>query len=243
MRSDALASIQRDIEVDVPLRDAWDALRDVGNIHRRLVPGFVADCRMEGRVRVVTFGNGSVLREPILDVDDARHRVAWAGVGGTFEHYNASVQAFELDGDRVRLRGLPGAPVAIVDLAGRRVCEGRLDAEGAWVWNGRDASGRAMISWRAWFNGQRGMLLALAIFVLLFALYLANHPAIVNNGYTLQGVGNVVQTAANKGILLALIAIAQTFVVLTAGIDLSVGTIFVLCNVVASFVVVFTSYQ
>jgi ribose transport system permease protein len=95
-----------------------------------------------------------------------------------------------------------------------------------------------MISWRAWFNGQRGMLLALAIFVLLFALYLANHPAIVNNGYTLQGVGNVVQTAANKGILLALIAIAQTFVVLTAGIDLSVGTIFVLCNVVASFVVV-----
>ena len=95
-----------------------------------------------------------------------------------------------------------------------------------------------MSNWRLWFNGQRGTLLALAIFVLMFALYLANHPAIVNNGYTLQGIGNVVQTAANKGILLALIAIAQTFVVLTAGIDLSVGAIFVLCNVVASFVVV-----
>jgi ribose transport system permease protein len=95
-----------------------------------------------------------------------------------------------------------------------------------------------MSAWRFWFNGQRGTLLALAIFVLMFAIYLANHPAIVNNGYTLQGVGNVVQTAANKGILLALIAIAQTFVVLTAGIDLSVGMIFVLCNVVASFVVV-----
>ena len=95
-----------------------------------------------------------------------------------------------------------------------------------------------MSGWRLWFNGQRGTLLALAIFVLMFALYLANHPAIVNNGYTVQGVGNVVQTAANKGILLALIAIAQTFAVLTAGIDLSVGAIFVLCNVVASFVVV-----
>jgi ribose transport system permease protein len=95
-----------------------------------------------------------------------------------------------------------------------------------------------MSNWRLWFNSQRGTLLALAIFVLMFALYLANHPAIVNNGYTAQGVGNVVQTAANKGILLALIAIAQTFVVLTAGIDLSVGAIFVLCNVVASFVVV-----
>jgi ribose transport system permease protein len=92
--------------------------------------------------------------------------------------------------------------------------------------------------WRFWFNGQKGTLLALALFLATFIVYLANHPAIVNNGYTVQGVGNVVQTAANKGILLALIAIAQTFVVLTAGIDLSVGMIFVLCNVVASFVVV-----
>jgi subtilisin family serine protease len=46
--------------------------------------------------------------------------------------------------DRVRLRGLPGAAVAIVDLAGRRVCEARLDAEGVWVWDGRDASGREL---------------------------------------------------------------------------------------------------
>ena len=99
-----MASIQRDIDVDVPLRDAWDALRDVGNIHTRLVPGFVTDCRMEGRVRVVTFGNGTVVREPILDIDQARHRVAWAAVGGTFEHYNASVQAFDLDGARTRIR-------------------------------------------------------------------------------------------------------------------------------------------
>ena len=95
-----------------------------------------------------------------------------------------------------------------------------------------------MSEWRFWFNSQRGTLLALAIFVGMFAIYLFNHPAIVNNGLTMQGVGNVLQTAANKGVLLALIAIAQTFVVLTAGIDLSVGMIFVLCNVVASFVLV-----
>lgn len=95
-----------------------------------------------------------------------------------------------------------------------------------------------MSEWRFWFNSQRGTLLALALFIAMFAIYLANHPAILNNGYTVQGVGNVVQTAANKGILLALIAIAQTFVVLTAGIDLSVGMILILCNVIASFVVV-----
>ena len=40
----------------------------------------------------------------------------------------------------------------------------------------------------------------------------------------------MVQTAANKGVLLALVAMAQTFVVLTAGIDLSVGMMFVLCQ-------------
>ncbi|MBU8977525.1 MULTISPECIES: SRPBCC family protein [unclassified Lysobacter] len=98
-----MASIQRDIDVEVPLPTAWDALRDVGRIHERLVPGFVADCRMEGRVRVVTFGDGTVVREPILDIDEARHRVAWAAVG-SFEHYNASVQAFERDGGGTRLR-------------------------------------------------------------------------------------------------------------------------------------------
>jgi ribose transport system permease protein len=47
----------------------------------------------------------------------------------------------------------------------------------------------------------------------------------------------VVQTAANKGVLLALVAMGQTFVVLTAGIDLSVGMIFILCNCLASYVV------
>ena len=83
---------------------------------------------------------------------------------------------------------------------------------------------------RFWLNEQRGTLLALAIFAVMFTLYVSNHPA----GFT----PNVVQTAANKGVLLALVAIAQTFVVLTAGIDLSVGTIMILTNCVASYLVV-----
>ena len=95
-----------------------------------------------------------------------------------------------------------------------------------------------MKEFRFWFSEQRGTLLALAIFVVMFGIYLTNHPAILNNGYTVQGVGNVVQTAANKGVLLALVAMAQTFVVLTAGIDLSVGAIFILANCLASYIVV-----
>ena len=95
-----------------------------------------------------------------------------------------------------------------------------------------------MKDFRFWFAEQRGTRLALAIFLAMFSIYIANHPAIANNGYTATSVGNVVQTAANKGVLLALVAMAQTFVVLTAGIDLSVGAIFILANCLASYIVV-----
>ena len=45
-------------------------------------------------------------------------------------------------------------------------------------------------------------------------------------------------TAANKGVLLAIVAMAQTLVVLTSGIDLSVGMVMVLANCLASHIVV-----
>jgi ribose transport system permease protein len=87
-----------------------------------------------------------------------------------------------------------------------------------------------MKDWRFWLAEQKGTLTAFAIFVVMFSFYVMNHPA----GFT----PNVVQTAANKGVLLALVAMAQTFVVLTAGIDLSVGMVFILCNCLASYVLV-----
>lgn len=86
-----------------------------------------------------------------------------------------------------------------------------------------------MRDWRYWLAEQRGTLLAAGIFALMFVIYVSNHPA----GLT----ANVVQTAANKGVLLAFVAMAQTLVVLTAGIDLSIGMIFLLTNCLASWVV------
>jgi len=53
----------------------------------------------------------------------------------------------------------------------------------------------------------------------------------------------VLTTAANKGVLLAIVAMAQTLPVLTSGIDLSVGMVFVLANCLASHVVVGTPLQ
>lgn len=92
-----------------------------------------------------------------------------------------------------------------------------------------------MGEWRYWFAEQRGTLLALGIFVVMFAIYTSNHQA----GFT----ANVAQTASNKGVLLAFIAMAQTLVVITAGIDLSVGMIFILTNCLASMLVVGTPME
>ena len=83
---------------------------------------------------------------------------------------------------------------------------------------------------RYWLREHKGALAAFAAFVAMFALYAANHPA----GLT----ANVAQTAANKGVILAIVAMAQTLVVLTSGIDLSVGMVMVLANCLASHIVV-----
>ena len=101
-----MASIHREIEIGRSRGDVWDAIRDVGMIHKRLVPGFVVDCRLEdgGAARIVTFGNGMVVREPIISVDDRAFRHAWAAQSETLAPYNASVQVFAVGDDDGRCR-------------------------------------------------------------------------------------------------------------------------------------------
>ena len=86
--------------------------------------------------------------------------------------------------------------------------------------------------WAYRLREHRGTLFALLGFVAMFTIYAANHPVGLN--------ANVATTAANKGVLLAIVAMAQTLVVLTSGIDLSVGTVMVLANCMASSIVVGT---
>jgi ribose transport system permease protein len=89
--------------------------------------------------------------------------------------------------------------------------------------------------WPYRLREHRGTLLAFAAFLLMFTIYASNHPAGLN--------ANVAQTAANKGVLLAIMAMAQTLVVLTSGIDLSVGMVLVLSNCLASTIVVGSPLQ
>jgi carbon monoxide dehydrogenase subunit G len=97
-----MASIRKEIVSSASSDLVWDAIRDVGALHTRLVPGFVVDTRIEPGARVVTFGNGMVIREPIVDLNDETRRLVWSAEGGSLSHYNASVQVFpEGAGSRV----------------------------------------------------------------------------------------------------------------------------------------------
>jgi len=88
-----MASITKNIETIAPIRAVWSAIRDIGALHTRLVPGFVVDTVLDGNARMVTFANGMVIREPIIAIDDEHDRLVWSAEGPQFEHYNSSAQA------------------------------------------------------------------------------------------------------------------------------------------------------
>ena len=104
-----MARIEKQIPLQAGAEEVWAALRDIGALHHRLVPGFVVDTRLEEGARIVTFGNGMVVRELIVDVDDEARRLVWSARGGRLTHHNASAQVFADGEGRSRL-------VWIVDL-------------------------------------------------------------------------------------------------------------------------------
>ena len=98
-----MATALKAVQIDSPAGRVWDALRDVANVHTRVVPGFVTDCRMEGEARIVTFFNGMVAKELIVDVDDKAMRLVWSARSERLTHHNASVQVFEDGPGRCRV--------------------------------------------------------------------------------------------------------------------------------------------
>lgn len=87
-----MASIRLEMSVTADPAEVWDAVRDVGAIHTRLAPGFVTDVRLEDGARIVTFANGMVAKELIVDLDDTARRLVWSVVGGRMTHHNGSLQ-------------------------------------------------------------------------------------------------------------------------------------------------------
>ncbi|MBV9457066.1 MAG: SRPBCC family protein [Bradyrhizobium sp.] len=87
-----MASIHKDIPLPAPAAEVWDAVRDFGALHTRLVPGFVLDTKLDGEGRIVSFANGTVARELLVDCDDARQRLVYAAISERVKQHSASVQ-------------------------------------------------------------------------------------------------------------------------------------------------------
>ncbi|HWA36901.1 MAG TPA: SRPBCC family protein [Burkholderiales bacterium] len=98
-----MATIRKSLLVDSPVERVWDAFRDVGQVHARLAPGFVTACRLEGGARVVTFANGLVATELIVDLDDEARRLAYSARSERLVHHHATFQVFDHGPDRTRI--------------------------------------------------------------------------------------------------------------------------------------------
>jgi uncharacterized protein YndB with AHSA1/START domain len=93
-----MASIRKERTIEATPEHVWDALRDWGALHERLVPGFAVDTRLDGADRIVTFFNDAVARERLVDRSEEDRRLVWSIVEGPYSHHNGAAQVFA-DGD------------------------------------------------------------------------------------------------------------------------------------------------
>ena len=97
-----MASIHKELKLDVTAEQAWAALRVVGDAHRLFAP-VLSESKVDGDVRTVRFANGVIVHEHLLDVDDTRRRVAYTATdvpGMTYHH--ASMQIVDVGDGRAR---------------------------------------------------------------------------------------------------------------------------------------------
>ena len=100
-----MASIHKEIVIEVPPEHVWAAVRDVGAVHQLLTPGVLVDTHLEGDERVITFARGAVVRELIVTLDDEARRLAYAVIEGSKRntYHHASMQVFAGDEGGSRL--------------------------------------------------------------------------------------------------------------------------------------------
>ena len=96
-----MACIRKELLLDARPEDVWSAVRDFGAPHEKLVPGVLVASRLEPGARVVTFANGLVVRELLVELNDETRRLCWTARGGRATHHNASMQVYA-DGARTR---------------------------------------------------------------------------------------------------------------------------------------------
>jgi hypothetical protein len=91
-----MTTIRKEIDIDAPWEDVWQALRDFGAVKERLVPGFVVEAELDGDARIITFFDGVVVREQLVALDDETLRLVYTTVEEPLglAHHSASCQVF-----------------------------------------------------------------------------------------------------------------------------------------------------
>jgi hypothetical protein len=127
----SIASIRHEVVVARRPHEVWDVLRDVGAVHRRLLPGRVQEVSIDGNVRTLTMPDGHVVRELIVDVDDDARRLAYAVVEGArppLEHHHATFQVFAEGAEESRLVWVTDIlPDSLTDLIRERSARGAVE--------------------------------------------------------------------------------------------------------------------
>lgn len=98
-----MATIRKEMQLAASATDVWSALADFQNVHTRLAPGFVTDSKPDGdTARIITFANGSVVKETLVTKDDACHRLVYVVTSERIAHHNASAEIVADGVDRCR---------------------------------------------------------------------------------------------------------------------------------------------
>ena len=88
-----MASIRKELHIGASADKVWEALADFQHVDTRLAPGFVTQSEPEGdRARIVTFANGSVVKETLVTMDEARRRLVYVVSSERITHHNASAE-------------------------------------------------------------------------------------------------------------------------------------------------------
>jgi hypothetical protein len=98
-----MTSIAVEISTEASSSAVWDAIRDIGALHTRLVPGFVVATELVPGGRRVTFANGMVVVEPVVSVNEELRRLVWTTQSSGLVHYNSAVQVYPREAGGSRL--------------------------------------------------------------------------------------------------------------------------------------------
>lgn len=138
-----MATVCVEAVVDAPALQVWEAIADIGAVHQRLLPGRVAETRIEGDTRILTMPDGTQIRELILAIDHELRRMAYTVTEGQrlpLTYHHAAFQVFEM-GDRSRIVWLTDVlPHALVGAVRARVERGIVEMKEVLEANHRTAA-------------------------------------------------------------------------------------------------------